>query len=432
MKKGLLLLTLAVLMGVVSCVKDVVFSSEEQEMTYTAKEARAFFEEYVKSYDTHRSRNSGNNVSLFEFHLSPDWRSAKGSNNDELFSIDVPTISPGRTVLAWRGNNLYYVHVVQKLVMVKRSSDEQQGAYLLTLIPEQGYARWYKQMDASVFVNTGDKAGYSGLAVYTLALTDQIMRVDRYVDGLKVEGYGLFGTPDENAAAAVDMYSLLEGIKFRIGIAAVSRSGESIPCQDIDSDEVELTPPGGGSGGSGGSSGGGSGGSTGGGSGSGSSGGGGSPDPDPFRPPPGSIVTVKDWLRDRNINSNFLSYKLLIHYTEGNGSTYFLSPAEWSSVKSAAESLLGANYMTGAKEITINGNIYYKKVVNFITISTLDIGLAIGDATVFFTSDGTVVGLRDEYDFFERAGRSWYADLSTYFGALLKGTIFSVRYGVYD
>ncbi|MCL2562049.1 MAG: hypothetical protein FWE10_07030, partial [Rikenellaceae bacterium] len=188
MRKVLVFLTLAVLVTVVSCVKDGGLFPGEKETTYTVKEARAFFEEFVGG-----TRSSGDERALFGFGLSPDWRAAKGSNNDELFSIDVPAISPGRVVIAWRGDCRYYVHVAQKLVMVKRGCDGQQGAYLLTLIPEQSYSPWHEQMDAMSFVNTGCKSGYSGLAVYTLAASERIMRVDRYVGGVKVEGHGMFG-----------------------------------------------------------------------------------------------------------------------------------------------------------------------------------------------------------------------------------------------
>ena len=236
MQKFPLFLIFAVLLlaGIVSCVDEADRSPAGKETTYTAKEAMAFFEEYMESPGI--SRSLGDGISLFGFDLAPDWRSARTSNNGGLFSVDVPTLSPERMILAWRGDDYRYVHVAQKLVMVKRSSDEQQGAYVLTLIPDQSYAPWWHRMDASVFVNTGDKGGYSGLAVYTSALTDRVMRVDRYENGVMVEGYGLFGTAEENVAGAQGMNGLLRGLRFRVSILDVPAGSRAmtvtsnIPC----------------------------------------------------------------------------------------------------------------------------------------------------------------------------------------------------------
>ena len=59
------------------------------------------------------------------------------------------------------------------------------------------------------------------------------MRVDRYENGVMVEGYGLFGTAEQNVEAAEGMNGLLRGIRFLVYTVPLSRSGDDDPCEGI-------------------------------------------------------------------------------------------------------------------------------------------------------------------------------------------------------
>ncbi|MCL2562350.1 MAG: hypothetical protein FWE10_08570 [Rikenellaceae bacterium] len=205
---------------VVSRVNDAGLGPDVKETTYTVEEARMFFERFVKG----AAAIGSDELSLFGFELSPNWHAARFSRTDETLSVDIPTVSPGRTVLAWREGDPGYVYVAQKLVIVKRSHDGQQGAYLLTLIPEQSYSHMHNKMDAEIFLNFGYKSGFSGLAIYTLAVDQRIMRVDRYEEGVKVEGYGLFGSPEQNAYARIGMNELLKNFTFVVDVKSAGRA----------------------------------------------------------------------------------------------------------------------------------------------------------------------------------------------------------------
>ena len=62
------------------------------------------------------------------------------------------------------------------------------GNTSLTLIPTKDcYVKTQKNI-CDLFINCSDKACFSGVAIYTNPLNGRLVRVNRYIDGVKMQG----------------------------------------------------------------------------------------------------------------------------------------------------------------------------------------------------------------------------------------------------
>lgn len=217
-----LLLFLLLCIWAVSCVNDFdIAPPDKRAEGYSIEEARAFFDDYVAALPEIKTR-AYDDHSLFGIDLSPQWDKAVASSRNSLSSIDIPILK-NRQLMARTSGVPLYINSLQKLVIVKDHEIDVQGAYLLTLVPDLQYSH-NKQLDPNNFVNLGDKNNYSGLAIYSLPLTEHIVRIDRYKDGEKIEGYGLFGTHEENHKALDRMKTIFGSISFGIGEMVQTRT----------------------------------------------------------------------------------------------------------------------------------------------------------------------------------------------------------------
>lgn len=167
--------------------------------------------------------------------ITPKWEEAAASAKGNTASVDVPVI-PTYRYRAIRSEytggraKAYSVDVWQKLVIVRKhyedGGEEKMGQYILTLIPDKGYAGRHKGNVVEKFVNNGDNGSYSGLAVYYCRGVP--MRMDRYVDGQKVGGISVFGETDaEIISSRLKMiFKELGTIEFLKGRVLLTRSGE--------------------------------------------------------------------------------------------------------------------------------------------------------------------------------------------------------------
>lgn len=76
----------------------------------------------------------------------------------------------------------------QKVVIVKSRTTGKIGQYLLTLVPDIEYERQHQGEVADLFINAGDKGGFSGVAIYSVPGLDLIVRANRYTNGIKTKG----------------------------------------------------------------------------------------------------------------------------------------------------------------------------------------------------------------------------------------------------
>lgn len=67
------------------------------------------------------------------------------------------------------------------------------GQYLLTLVPDIAYERQHQGEVAELFINAGDKGGFTGVAIYSIPGLDLIVRANRYTNGIKDWGVHMSG-----------------------------------------------------------------------------------------------------------------------------------------------------------------------------------------------------------------------------------------------
>lgn len=234
-----LLMIGAVVYAVTDCAKIPVIEERDSaggaNVTLSVEEARSYFETEYPSLFVTKSDDTATEGWMSPGDITPKWEEAVASAKGNTASVDVPII-PTYRYRAIRSEysggraKAYSVDVWQKLVIVRKhyedGGEEKMGQYILTLIPDKGYAGRHKGNVAEKFVNNGYNGSYSGLAVYYCRGVP--MRMDRYVDGQKVGGISVFGETDaEIFASRLKMiFKELGTIKFLKGRVLLTRSGE--------------------------------------------------------------------------------------------------------------------------------------------------------------------------------------------------------------
>ena len=141
---------------------------------FTATEAREFFENKIEKSATKGSGKATckNNKGLTTGEFTPQWNKAKISQNDIIGSVGVPIISEFR-YMAIRSEfvkgkaKAYSVMLSQQLLVVKGKQNNKISQYILTLIPNRAYYSKNKGDISDKFLHTGDKGGFSGIAIYS-------------------------------------------------------------------------------------------------------------------------------------------------------------------------------------------------------------------------------------------------------------------------
>lgn len=237
--KKLMLMVLMQFM-ITNCVKnqivDDIGTATETKVSLTVEEAKTYFETEYESLGLTKAgsvQTSTGWISPGDF--TPIWSRAVESIRGNTASVDV-SIIPTYRFRAIRSEfvngcaRAYSVDVYQKLVVVKKryedDSEIHMGHYILTLIPDRDYATMHKWNVADRFINTGDKGGYSGLAVYFLKGIP--MRLNKYVDGKNLGGISLFGETESTIIESKFSKIIRElgKIEFLRSGAIRTRSGE--------------------------------------------------------------------------------------------------------------------------------------------------------------------------------------------------------------
>lgn len=125
-----------------------------------------------------------------------------------------------------------------------------------------------------------------------------------------------------------------------------------------------------------------------------------------------------------------------LQYWYGEGDIE-LSKKRFEHIRDAVKAM-GVNYMEGMNLVNIDGKTYYEKSVSFYNNSVYN--YALGTATVYFDTDGEMVGLYDEYNFDPKA---WFGEDSRNFspemitrivneiGEMKEAKSFTISYGIY-
>lgn len=147
---------------------------------------------------TSRSMQDDGKIRLSAGEFTPDWDNSVASAKNDLMCYDVPIDCEHTYNAVWLSTEtgtptLEAVDVYQKLVLVKNRVTGKLGQFLLTLVPEIAYERQHQGEVAELFINAGDKGGFTGVAIYSIPGLDLIVRANRYTNGIKDWGVHMSG-----------------------------------------------------------------------------------------------------------------------------------------------------------------------------------------------------------------------------------------------
>lgn len=229
------LLVLALFVG--SCTDEEFLrdSGKVENANFTLEEAKTYFEKQMMSVSASRSLNEPQRkkgIAPGEF--VPKWEGSVASVKLDLACYDIPIDASVRhkAMYATYENGkatANMVDVYQKLIVVKDIRTQQLGQYILTLIPDKGFYNKHKKDVANKFVNCADKGGFSGVAIYSKVQSKKIARVNRYRNGLKVNGVFLLD-PKKNRSELSESCAYAKSLVKDISIASkmqvMTRMGE--------------------------------------------------------------------------------------------------------------------------------------------------------------------------------------------------------------
>ncbi len=203
--------------------------SREKEAAFTIDEAQEIFESAYTSKLT-KSGGETHRTNLSPGDFTPLWETGIYESYETAASYDV-RISAGRKAKALRvgecGTSTFaqQVNVYQKIVVVKSTESGNSDSYVLSLIPDAGYD--YGSRILTDFVNMKKVKGrFTGLAVYTTLVDNNILRVDRYVSGLKEDGVFIGDTSRPMEQLCRKCAWLMSGIRLKSKAISSTKAGE--------------------------------------------------------------------------------------------------------------------------------------------------------------------------------------------------------------
>ena len=107
------------------------------------------------------------------------------------------------------------VEVSQKLLVVKSKKTRQHGIYVLSLIPDSAYNSQNESDICDRFINSGNKGGFSGMAIYSKMNSQIPVTVALFKDGKTIDKVFLFDTVRGLTCQVSAMKRLLKGVRFK-------------------------------------------------------------------------------------------------------------------------------------------------------------------------------------------------------------------------
>lgn len=195
---------------------------------FSLQEAKEFYEKQIAQPVNTRARNE-NKKCISPGDFLPEWAKAKASSINNLGCYDIPIKSNYNykaiySVYKYGKASAHIVNAYQKLIVVKNMSTNKLGQYILTLIPDKEYDAEYKYQVSERFTNCADKGGFSGVAIYTIPKLELIIRVNRYVNGVKESGVYLSGNRKEMNTKISIAQSILHNIRLKKQLHISTRS----------------------------------------------------------------------------------------------------------------------------------------------------------------------------------------------------------------
>lgn len=199
----------AFLLSLLSCgtdYEDTILVNDNNSQ-FTISQAKEYF---GASFPQTRSSDLVNEFLCMNF--IPLWESAKYSRADNIESVDVP-IDKKIDFIMRKGRD--FVLAPQRLTIIKDNGTGIASSFLTTFIPDAKFLKTNNitAYDPQSFETSGKKGNYSGLVIYTPTNSSEIVLINVYKNGGKVESANILSTDAaENEADAVRIGKLLKGI----------------------------------------------------------------------------------------------------------------------------------------------------------------------------------------------------------------------------
>ncbi len=228
------LCVLVIVFVTINCTdEELIKSTPQADMKgFTLQEAKAYFTMQLEENEiSTRAGKKMSKTSLSPQDFTPKWNNAVGSAQRTLASYDISIETNTRyQVMSYDfKDGIARVNVVpafQKLVIVKDAETGVLGQYILTLVPTKDCYVKHKKNICDLFVNCSDKARFSGVAIYTNPLNGRLVRVNRYIGGVKMQGVFIPGDMETLGQRVKVLRSILEGMTFRRMAVTTTRFGE--------------------------------------------------------------------------------------------------------------------------------------------------------------------------------------------------------------
>lgn len=206
----------------VSCSKDMIDipvekekMENEKEVFFSVEEAKAFFENSRSNQVLSRvgeSERSWHWLSPGRF--IPKWDRAVVAESRRLGSANIPFLTSSKYKAKLAGDRSC-VEVSQKLLVVKSKKMRQHGIYVLSLIPDSAYNSQNESNICDRFINSGNKGGFSGMAIYSKMNSQIPVTVALFKDGKTIDKVFLFDTVRGLTCQVSAMKRLLKGVRFK-------------------------------------------------------------------------------------------------------------------------------------------------------------------------------------------------------------------------
>lgn len=223
------LLPLSILLYI-SCIDNDIVPIRTSSSAYLSiSEAQEFFENSFTTTQTRSRIGKRDNGKLDPGEFTPQWDKAVISENKNVGSVDIPLLTEYKYKAVHckfeNGNSkAYLVDVTQKLVVLKSKHTQEKVQYILTLIPEKDYYQKHKGDISANFTHSEEKNGYSGLAIYTHAMTAKIISISQFQNGKLLKNVFLPSGKDSFESRIKRANKLLDGIKVPRIKNSVTRS----------------------------------------------------------------------------------------------------------------------------------------------------------------------------------------------------------------
>ncbi|MCL2561475.1 MAG: hypothetical protein FWE10_04025 [Rikenellaceae bacterium] len=179
------LLALLLILSSCNTRHDANEASVNDDDAFSISQARDYYETLV----TTRSQRFVEQYLCVSF--TPLWDEARYSRAQNIESVDVPIEKSTHFIIEKDKN---FVKAPQRLTIIKDSYTGIASSFLTTFIPDAKFMNSTNtdEYDPQAFETSGNKNNYSGLVIYTPTDSSEIVLVNVYKDGRKVDSANIF------------------------------------------------------------------------------------------------------------------------------------------------------------------------------------------------------------------------------------------------